>query len=93
MGICIILGLLYIIIEYVLGGNLFDYLWVSCLDDEIYVNIIFILSLCDLFKIVLDCVCGMYYIVEKKFVYCDFVVRNIFFMDEYEVKVVDFGLV
>lgn len=85
--------MLYIIIEYVLGGNLFDYLCFSCLVDEIYVNIIFMLSLCDFFKIVLDCVWGMNYIVLKKFVYWDFVVRNVFFIVEYEVKVVDFGFV
>lgn len=80
VGVCIMSGLLYIIIEYIFGGNLFNYLWYSRLVDDIYVNIFFIFSLCDFFKIVLDCVCGMNYIVDRKFVYWDFVVRNILFI-------------
>ena len=92
MGTCTTPGPLYIVTEYVSGGNLLDYLRASRPDDETYVNIISTLSSRDLLKIALDCARGMHHIAEKKFVHRDLAARNILLTEEYEAKVADFGL-
>ena len=66
IGTCTTPGPLYIITEYVSGGNLLDYLRSSRPADETYVNIISTLSSRDLLKIALDCARGMNHIALKR---------------------------
>ncbi|PFX16346.1 Fibroblast growth factor receptor 1 [Stylophora pistillata] len=92
IGTCTTPGPLYIITEYVSGGNLLDYLRSSRPADETYVNIISTLSSRDLLKIALDCARGMGHIALKKFVHRDLAARNVLLTAEHEAKVADFGL-
>ena len=92
VGTCTTPGPLYIITEYVSGGNLLDYLRASRPDDETYVNVTSTLSSRDLLKIALDCARGMSHIANKKFVHRDLAARNILLTEEHEAKVADFGL-
>lgn len=92
VGTCTTPGPLYIITEYVSGGNLLDYLRASRPDDETYVNVTSTLSSRDLLKIALDCARGMSHIANKKFVHRDLAARNILLTEEHQAKVADFGL-
>ena len=92
LGTCTTQGPLYIITEFVSGGNLLDYLRSSRPSDETYVNIISTLSSRDLLKIALDVARGMNHIAKKKFVHRDLAARNVLLTEDFEAKVADFGL-
>lgn len=74
-----------LVVEYVVNGNFGEYL-------EGYYGKIFDMSMW--FDIVIDVVyvlMYLYFYVDRLIIYCDIKLFNIFFMEMYCVKVVDFG--
>ncbi|XP_001627508.2 uncharacterized protein LOC5506836 [Nematostella vectensis] len=92
IGTCTIETPLYIITEYVSGGNLLDQLRQSRRTDSKYVNVNSTLTSRDLLRIALDVSRGMRHIAMKKFVHRDLAARNVLMTDTLTAKVADFGL-
>ena len=92
IGACTNKGPLYIITEYIAGGNLLDYLRASRVSGDAYVNVISSLSPRELLKIALDVARGMSHVAKKKFVHRDLAARNVLLTEGRVAKVADFGL-
>ncbi|XP_031550328.1 uncharacterized protein LOC116287775 isoform X2 [Actinia tenebrosa] len=92
LGVSSIGAPLYIITEYVDGGDLLDLLRSSRRTDERYANMTSILNSRQLLGIALGVSKGMSHIALKKLVHRDLAARNVLMTTELVAKIADFGL-
>lgn len=92
LGACSKEGPLYLVMEFVSGGNLLAFLRSNRCQDPHYVNMASSLNERELLKIAEDVAKGMNYLNSLNLVHRDLAARNVLLTEEKVAKVTDFGL-
>lgn len=92
LGACSKEGPLYLVMEFVSGGNLLAYLRSNRCENPHYINMSSSLNERQLLKIAEDVANGMNYLSSLNLLHRDLAARNVLLTEEKVAKVTDFGL-
>lgn len=92
LGACSVDGPLYLVMEFVSGGNLLAFLRSNRCQNPQYINLTFSLNERELLKIAEDVANGMNYLSSLNLVHRDLAARNVLLTEHKVGKVTDFGL-